>query len=131
MPLMALSCDKRSETSLSNSPRSTCRNNTALPPHEDRYMAKIILLTSDYLGKPIYINLDAVRSFAAKPHQTGTVLHFVDGKEIGVIEPANEIFRLADGVELTKAPTRCAPAPNLGLAPAEGTVTLIGNLQAK
>jgi hypothetical protein len=62
-------------------------------------MARIIPLTSDYLKKRVYINLDAVRSFAAKPNQVGTILHFVDGKELCVIEPADEIYKLADRLE--------------------------------
>jgi hypothetical protein len=62
-------------------------------------MARIIRLTSDYLRKSVYVNLDAVRSFAAKPNHGGTVVHFVDGKELCVIEPADEIYKLADKLE--------------------------------
>jgi hypothetical protein len=62
-------------------------------------MARIIPLTSDYLKKPVFINLDALRSFEAKPNHGGTVLHFVDGKELCVIEAADEIYKVADRLE--------------------------------
>jgi hypothetical protein len=62
-------------------------------------MATIIALTSDYLRKPVYINLDAVRSFAAKANNGGTVVHFIDGKELGVTESADEIYELAGRLE--------------------------------
>ena len=62
-------------------------------------MATIIPLTNDYLKTTVYINLDAVRSFAAKPNSVGTVLHFLDGKEITVVEPADEIYDVADKLE--------------------------------
>jgi hypothetical protein len=62
-------------------------------------MATIIPLTSDYLKQRVYINLDAVRSFAAKPHQVGTILHFIDGKDLAVVEPADEIYQLAGKLE--------------------------------
>ena len=62
-------------------------------------MATIVPLTNDYLKKRVFINLDVVKSFEAKPNGAGTVLHFIDGKETIVLEASTEIYQTATKLE--------------------------------